>query len=235
MQQLNLLEYLLNGVADIFWPPQCHICGEKPGPTTQWFCDHCLMTLPRAVYRGWDLNPMAQKLAGKVPFEQCSAFLEYSAQGVLAPVFHDFKYRGFSNLARFMGRMAASDYEMSAFFNHIDYLLPVPMYRFKQWRRGYNQAVEIARGISDVSDIPLGKGLTAVRSHRSQTGLNAEKRRENTKGLFRYRPAAEQIGTRVCLIDDICTTGSTLVAAAEAILEADSTVLLSVFALGTVS
>ena len=107
--------------------------------------------------------------------------------------------------------------------------------RCRQWRRGYNQAVEIARGISDVSDIPLGKGLTAVRSHRSQTGLNAEKRRENTKGLFRYRPAAEQIGTRVCLIDDICTTGSTLVAAAEAILEADSTVLLSVFALGTVS
>ena len=94
------------------------------------------MTLPRAVYRGWDLNPMAQKLAGKVPFEQCSAFLEYSAQGVLAPVFHDFKYRGFSNLARFMGRMAASDYEMSAFLNHIDYQLPVPMYRFNQCRRG---------------------------------------------------------------------------------------------------
>lgn len=229
---MNALREVGGAIADILWPAQCHVCGERPGPSSRWLCDDCLRSLPRFAFTSWDLNPMAQHFAGQVPFEGASAFFEYNAKGKLAPLFHDFKYRGFPSLARYLGELAGR--EMPDFFAGVETLLPVPMFVFKQMRRGYNQAREIASGISRATGVRVGTGLKAVRGHRTQTGMTAAERQANTRDIFRYRPTAQQVGNTVCLVDDVCTTGSTLLSCARAVLAADPGVRLRLFALGAV-
>lgn len=232
MEGMKALREIGSAVADILWPAQCHVCGQRPGPSSRWLCAKCLRSLPRFAATSWDLNPMARHFAGQVPFERASAFLEYNAKGMLAPVFHDFKYRGFPSLARYMGELAGGG--MPDFFDGVETLLPVPMFALKQLRRGYNQAREIALGLSRATGIPVGRGLKAIRGHRTQTGMTSAERQANTRGIFRYRPPIGQLGATVCLVDDVCTTGSTLLSCTRAVLDADPAARLRIFALGAV-
>lgn len=244
MGGIKVLQLVSGALVDFLWPPICHTCGERAGVASRWLCDKCLASLPRFGYADWDLNPMAERFAGKVPFVAASAFLEYNSRGMLAPLFHDFKYRGFPSLARYMGTLAGE--AMQAFFADTDALLPVPMFPLKQLRRGYNQAKEIALGISQITGTPIGRGLRAVHGHRSQTGMTATERIANTRDVFRYhtdfpfgsnrhsKNLPRSIEPTICLVDDVCTTGSTLLSCARAVLAAAPTARLRIFALGVV-
>lgn len=226
------INYILSALADILWPPRCHICGCRPEPGQRWLCRHCEATLPRTRFNQWDKNPMAMSLAGKTPFVRAAAFLSYNPKGMLGPVFHDFKYHGFRHLARYMGTLAANDPGMRSFFDGVDFLLPVPMHPWKQLRRGYNQAAEIASDIGEEMNIPVGNCLTAISRHRTQTGMTAEQRARNISGIFRYRPHDDMLGKHICIVDDVCTTGATMLSCAEAIRQTDPSASLFFFSIG---
>lgn len=229
------IKYLIQGLADILWPPVCHICGSLRDADMPWLCRRCLEHLPRAHFSAWQRNPMTLAMAGKIPFERAAAFLIYNPKGVMREVFHDFKYRGFSRLAKYMGVVAARDLEMASFFNGIDYLTPVPLYWQKRLHRGYNQSELIARGLGMTLNIPVSESLKATLPHFTQTGMNAEQRAANTRGIFSYRPAPAERGRNICIVDDVFTTGSTLLSCAATILSADPEARLSFFTLAYTS
>ena len=106
------------------------------------------------------------------------------------------------------------------------------MHFLKQARRGYNQTVEIARGISAVTDIPVASNLRAVRGHRTQTLLSLEERVKNTEGIFRLRNPEEIDGKNVLILDDVCTTGTTLATAAITIHNAAPNSAITLLTLG---
>lgn len=230
----EILQATSVSLGDVLWPGRCHICGSRPAHDSRWLCRHHLEHLPYSRFGSWDMNPMAQRLAGRVRFERASAFLIYQPGGMLAPLFHDFKYNGFSRLARYMGILAAMHFGTMPFFNHTDVLLPVPLHPLKRLRRGYNQAYEIAAGIGSVLDIPVGKGLRAVKPHPTQTGLTAAQRQLNTQDIFRYTPESRFIGKHIVIIDDVCTTGATLLSAARAVSNSDPSAKISFFTLAAV-
>jgi ComF family protein len=103
-----------------------------------------------------------------------------------------------------------------------DVLMPVPLHRWRLWRRRYNQAALLANRIARL----VGKrchhqGLLRIRATASQVGLDAKRRTRNVRGAFAVLPALkpEVSGRRVLLIDDVLTTGATSNACAEALLE----------------
>lgn len=99
-------------------------------------------------------------------------------------------------------------------------VVPVPLGRARQRQRGYNQVALIASSLAGRLGIEFRPdAIQRTRETRSQVGLDANARRENVQGAFQARPQLVQDRT-VCLVDDLLTTGATLIACAEAVRQA---------------
>ena len=108
----------------------------------------------------------------------------------------------------------------SAHGTEADLIVPVPLHPTRLHQRGYNQATLLARQFGQLSSIPVRENILArVRPTASQMTLDAEARRLNVMGAFQCIDH-QLIGKHLILVDDVCTTGSTLDACACALLEA---------------
>ncbi len=94
-------------------------------------------------------------------------------------------------------------------------LIPVPLGARRQRERGYNQSERLAAAVGRLSGVPVrSELLRRTRETRSQTALTPEERQANLAGAFRCDGAR---GMAAVLVDDVFTTGATLVAAAAAL------------------
>ena len=208
----------IDDLISIFFPPVCHVCGNRIEGGPRFVCPQCMETLPRTFFHLDDFNPMVRRLAGKVRFERATGVYFYSRNSGISSFVQDFKYRNFPSLAVYAGRMMYSELYMSGFFSGIDFLVPVPLHPLKKLKRGYSQTELICKGISRESGIPVSNRLRA-RRHRTQTGLSHDERATNVSGVFRMRKGTDLVGKHILLVDDICTTGATISAAVSAISE----------------
>jgi ComF family protein len=96
-------------------------------------------------------------------------------------------------------------------------VMPVPLSAGRLRERGYNQAGLLARGFADLARLPYAdRALRRVRHTESQVHLSAVARRENVASAF-AADGRRVKGQIVILVDDVCTTGATLAACAEAL------------------
>jgi ComF family protein len=131
------------------------------------------------------------------------------------PAVHELKYSGWWRVVEPMARvMARLDPCMEK-----GLLVPVPLAAARARLRGYNQAERLAHALSCLTGLPFRTDLLErTRTTRTQTALAPEARRANVAGAF--RAADLPIGFRLILVDDVFTTGATLLEAANALREA---------------
>jgi len=142
-------------------------------------------------------------------------------EGPLQQAIHTYKYRPRPQLASVLAQplqraTLAAGVSLSA-------LTFVPLHPRRQRERGFNQAERLAAELSSALRIPLVAGLTRVRATPAQVGLSQAERRANLAGAFHWtgpQPTGDGLG----LVDDVCTTGATLTAAAEAVAEAGGSI-----------
>lgn len=210
---------LLADIADFFMPRKCHICGCTLRDTERVFCVRCVETLPRSLYHRMPLNPMERRFAGLVPFVRATGHFIYSRNSELAGAIHDMKYRQFPSVGRRLGEIVGEELRMSGFFDGADCVAGVPMHWWKKARRGYNQTDYIARGIGEGAGLEVVDVLEATRAHKTQTAMTLEQRMANLSGSFRVKDTETLKGKGLVLVDDVCTTGSTLRALAGTVAE----------------
>jgi ComF family protein len=99
-----------------------------------------------------------------------------------------------------------------------DFAVPVPLHVVRQYRRGFNQAEELAKHLP----VPLLRGLRRRRATATQTDLPEAQRRNNVRHAFAVRRRARRQvqGATNLLVDDVSTTGATLDACARVLLAA---------------
>lgn len=153
---------------------------------------------------------MEMLFAGIVPFERATAHFFYAPGSDLAQLIQDFKYRSFPGVAERLGEIMGEELLRVGYFYDIDGILPIPLHFTKRLRRGYNQAECLARGISNGTGVPVLKNLIASRAHRTQTSKSHEERAMNIRGVFDVKGRADLQGKHLLIVDDVCTTGSTL-------------------------
>lgn len=145
-----------------------------------------------------------------LPVDWCDAWGRYS--GTLEALLGAFKFRHHDFLDDAFAGLLDDVLTDRAF----DALVPVPMHRTKERRRGYNQAELLARALARRTGIPCELLLTKREERGTQSTLDRKARAANVRGLFEASPRAD--GRAILLIDDICTTGETLRACATELL-----------------
>lgn len=102
-----------------------------------------------------------------------------------------------------------------------DLLIPMPLHRARQAQRGYNQALELARPIARLLNLPLDRhSLVRQRPTAPQQGLDAQARRQNLQNAFACRHPDRIAGKHLAMIDDVVTTGTTVNEASRILLNA---------------
>lgn len=130
---------------------------------------------------------------------------------------HGGRLEGVAAMARWMARAAEDLLDKDTL------LVPVPLYRWRLWRRGFNQSAVLAEAVGRFTGTcadPLA--LRRVRATPSQAGLSRSARIRNVAGAFRLRPGHEETvrGRTVVIVDDVLTTGATVEACARAVVKA---------------
>lgn len=121
-----------------------------------------------------------------------------------ARLIHDLKYHQRALNGRLLGQLMARQLVPP----YPEVILPVPLHWWRQMRRGYNQASEIARGLQDILPVTVdSSSLTRRRHTASQTHLSRRQRQQNLRHAFDCRPLNYR---HVALLDDVITTGSTM-------------------------
>ena len=174
---------------------------------------------PFAVDLGLGEILSARAIADPPVFSRGRAVALYD--GIARELVHKLKYGDRLDLAPVMARMmAASARDLLA---ECDGVVPVPLHRWRLWRRRFNQAALLGRAVAEAGDKPFAaQALKRVKATRPQVGLTRAARAENLQGAFAVPPGARHLvaGRRILLVDDVSTTGSTGNAAARALLRA---------------
>lgn len=208
----------IGSVLDILMPSACPFCGTPLAKSDVQICSLCMDSLTRIPHDSdWKKEVLDRKLLPGVPYVEAATLFRYARGSKMAQIVQDFKYRSYPSLAVALGRTLASELAPTGFFNAIDVLLPIPMHWCRKASRGYNQAEMLARGVSEVTGIPLGDNLKAVRFHRTQTRKGPDRRETSMKGYFKVSHPVELEGCSVAVVDDVCTTGATIRNAGEAL------------------
>ena len=234
---------ILGGLADLMFPRVCHVCHRVLQSDERFVCESCFRDLPRIEYKtnqGGDATAIDSRtlyrVAGALEVEKAVSWIYHNHHTSSSVLLYDMKYRGFSGLARYLGARMAAELKYTGIFTDVDCIAPIPLHPLRLMRRGYNQAYELAKGISDTIGQPIVQPLKA-RHHRTQTRMEREQRQTNVNNVFYANASCKlfsgrhNLPLRILLVDDMCTTGSTLVSAAQAISQAYPSVRVNILTL----
>lgn len=159
----------------------------------------------------------AEALADPPPWRRARAAVLHD--GIARQLVQRLKYGDQTELAPWMARWMLR--AGRALVEECDVVVPVPLHPRRYLARRYNQSAELARTIARETALPLEPAaLTRIKATRRQVGLTAVQRRNNVCGAFRVREEHEFAiaGRSVLLVDDVYTTGATIIAAAKVLL-----------------
>ncbi|MES2884146.1 MAG: ComF family protein [Pseudomonadota bacterium] len=221
---LRYLEVYGRRLGDALLPPSCTLCGSAT--TGALLCTPCTAGLPwnGPACPGCAL-PTAQSVLCPACLNKPRAFDAAHAAFVLAtPVqegIHALKYQARFQQALLLGTGFASPLRARA-EPLPSLLIPVPLHWRRQWSRGYNQSLELARVIGAELGITIdATAAKRLRATPDQIGQTAAQRRRNLKDAFAV--SARVAGQHLALLDDVMTTGATLEELARACKAAGAT------------
>ncbi|MGL4519082.1 MAG: ComF family protein [Phocaeicola sp.] len=202
---------------EFFLPRHCVICHNRLLTNEEHICLSCLIRLPRTPLLWQEENEFEKNLWGKLPLVRATTYLHYAKGGNVRKLLFELKYYHNPTIGNWLGRVMAQELLPHGFFKQIDYLIPVPLHKKREKQRGYNQCLMLAQGVSAVTKIPiLPTLLQRTNYNETQTNKGLYERWVNVQNLFTLTSEFELTDKHILLIDDVFTTGATIVACADA-------------------
>lgn len=200
----NFLEFI--------YPPLCVVCDSPIGADDTLVCGGCWGGLKCVV------GPVEYGILERSHIDEIRSGFYYD--DILQSIVHFLKYHQAPGLAKKMAELAAPELIKHPGWARADALIPIPLHKAKARERGYNQAEEIARHLSEITSISFWPDALTRRTNTvSQTKMkNAQERVDNMKNVFDVRRSV--LGRRLILVDDVITTGATANACAQALKQA---------------
>ncbi len=211
----------------LFLPDCCLTCQATLVRGERLICTSCFYALPQTIDHDDPNNAVAQKLLGRLPIEHAMALYKFRKEGKIQQLIHHLKYKNKPAVGVALGRRYGMLLqEERGLANSFDLIVPVPLHSSRLRQRGYNQSDFFAQGLSETLHVPWSNQyLHRGKSTITQTKKGRVGRFRNIEGSF-YVAAEnrkEVQGKHLLLVDDIITTGATLVACGTTLLAAGAT------------
>ncbi len=210
----------------LLYPSRCPVCDRPVWPSNEKICLSCLKTLKPIK------DPFCEKCGKKVnagvrfctdcgkrshAFARSRGAFEY---GSLSKAMYRYKYLGRREYADVFAKLTYS--QLADYIHGVrpDIIAAVPVSKKRLLKRGYNQAAEVAKRLSELSGIPYeNRAVLRIRDTSPMKLLSPSERQKNLKNAFTGGVNVVKY-KRVLLVDDIYTTGSTMDECSRALLEA---------------
>lgn len=227
------MKNIFHSFLNLFFPDLCVVCNDRLTEGEQHICTDCLILLPRTNFHLQPDNRLEQFFAGRIPFQHIAAYAYFVKGGSIQSVIHELKYKRNPQIGHYIGQLCGENLRGSSFIADVDILVPVPLHPKREKERGYNQSLEICKGISEVTGILIDSN-TLIRkvNNKSQTKNSRFDRWKNVEDIFSITDSTAFQNKHILLVDDVITTGSTLESCAKEILKCDGA-RISIYAVGT--
>jgi len=214
------IKNIVSSTLHLFYPHVCTGCGSDLVREDNLLCLRCLHSLPHTNFAGIANNPIEKHFWGRLPLEAGHSEFYFSKEFLVQHLIHQLKYKGDTQIGFYLGELMGRSLLKSNRFNHIDALIPLPLYADKEHKRGYNQAAIICNGMSSTMNIPVMNGIV-VRPYatETQTSKHRTERWENVSGSFNVVNPGLLKNKHLLLVDDVITTGATLEACGTVMLQ----------------
>jgi ComF family protein len=210
---------LIKDLAYFLYPPCCEVCGRVLMEGEEILCSGCYLDIPRTNFHIDKDNEVARVFWGRVKIEHATSYFFFNKGSLYQPLLHRLKYQGRGDIGIYMGKIFAAEI-MNSEFARADMIVPVPLHPKKQRKRGYNQSMKIAEGMTKILEIPIERNVL-IRSTFTDTQTRKSRfdRFLNMQGKFEVVDEERIKGKKILLVDDVVTTGSTLEACATVLLD----------------
>lgn len=223
---------LIDDILDFIFPRYCIICNKRLTRQEKYICIPCYSHMPRTMFHTVEHSDMEKQFwicADKVKIGRAVSFFYYT--DTYKEILLNLKYKRNPKIGTYIVSQYIKEIEKSGFFDDIDMIVPIPLHWIRCCKRGYNQSDYIAEGISKMIGIPIcTKAVKRVVNNKSQTLMRKSERQKNVENIFRLIHPEMLTNKHVLIVDDVVTTGSTIISCIGEIAKATN-VKVSVLAL----
>lgn len=212
---------IVSGFYDLIFPKVCMACLEEAAPQQgSLFCVKCMFEIPYSDHFENPANDLVKLFYGKSEIEHAAAYLKFTEGGVVQNILHNFKYKKHLEIGTQLGEVVGDKILTSDLLKSLDIIIPVPLHENKKYQRGFNQSEVFGNGISKKIKKPIYDDIL-IRSKytETQTRKSKSERRENVGDAFIVKDNTKILGKHILLVDDVITTGSTILACANILRE----------------
>jgi len=214
------LTILFQDFIALFFPRYCLACYNALVKGEELVCTHCILEMPQTDYHLVAENPLKTRLAMRLPIKLGMALFKFTKSGRVQELLHTLKYKGQPEVGLMLGRLYGEKLLTAGLEKEFDIIIPIPLHPARLRKRGYNQSAKFAEGLSEKLHVPFSDKLvqrrikTDTQTRRSKLG-----RWENVREVFYVKDRTTIVNQRILLVDDVITTGATIEACGQLLME----------------
>ena len=221
---------IITNILDFIVPRVCTSCNIKLSFSEQFICKNCLSQINELSTE--DIaSEYKRKFSREDYVDDYTSLFVFEEKGKLQDLIHALKYNQKFKIGIFLGELLGDRKENYIKNWNTDLVIPVPLFHLKKIERGYNQADFIAKGLAQSLGILHKTSIaTRIKNTSSQTKLDSTDRLKNMQDAFAIRKPKAVVGKKIIIIDDVITTGITVLELAKRLKEngAEKVYVLSV-------
>ncbi len=212
---------MFQNLINLFFPKVCLACTSALVDNEVSICTNCRHDLPVTNFHFDKSDEVKKVLYGRVKIEDGTALLRFQKKGIVQHLIHNLKYKGHQEVGEFLGAWLGEELKTIDGYKDVDLVIPVPLHKRKQRKRGFNQVAKFAKEIAEgLNAFYSDSILIKISDTKSQVNKSRLARWNDSNEIFSIQNVEEINNKHILLVDDIITTGATIEACSNQLLKA---------------